>query len=106
MVEEAQALLESNRPLRGFGELLHQAWLRKRTLARGITNSTIDQAYATARAAGALGGKILGAGGRGFLLLYVEPECEPAVRAALSPLAEVKFHFGSDGSRIILPQTG
>lgn len=106
MVDEAQTLLESSRPLSGFGELLHQAWLRKRTLAHGITNSTIDQAYEAARAAGARGGKILGAGGRGFLLLYVDPEYKSAVRAALNPLAEVKFHLRSEGSRIILPQPG
>lgn len=104
MVDEAQALLEGSRDLAGFGDLLHQGWLRKRTLASGITNSTIDLAYDTARAAGARGGKLLGAGGRGFLLLYVEPERQAHVRAALGSLAEVDFRFGYEGSRIIFQQ--
>ena len=57
--------------------------------------------FAPARAAGARGGKLLGAGGRGFLCLYAEPEKQAAVRAALRDLAEVRFRFGSEGSRII-----
>jgi D-glycero-alpha-D-manno-heptose-7-phosphate kinase len=104
MVDEAQQLLESTRDLDAFGDLLHQAWLRKRTLASGITNSTIDQAYEAARSAGARGGKLLGAGGRGFLLLYAEPDRQAAVRQALGKLTEVDFRFGFEGSRIIFQQ--
>jgi D-glycero-alpha-D-manno-heptose-7-phosphate kinase len=102
MVDTAQEILERNGDLTAFGALLHETWLHKRALAAGISNSAIDQAYEAARDAGALGGKLLGAGGRGFLLLYAEPECQAAVREALRDLAEVDFRMGSEGSRILL----
>ena len=102
MVDAAQGMLERDGELPAFGTLLHEAWQYKRALAGGITNSTIDQAYEAARGAGARGGKLLGAGGRGFLLLYAEPECQAAIREALRGLAEVDFRLGFEGSRIIL----
>lgn len=101
MVDQAEDLLTGARPFADFGDLLHEAWLLKRSLSAGISTPAIDQAYETARAAGARGGKLLGAGGRGFLCLFAEPEKQAAVRAALRDLAEVRFRFGSEGSRII-----
>ncbi|MCF7837663.1 MAG: kinase [Candidatus Marinimicrobia bacterium] len=101
LVPRAEKLLTGGGPLRELGDLLHAAWQLKRTLAPEISNPDIDQTYAAARAAGARGGKLLGAGGRGFLCLYVEPAAQPAVRAALRPLNEVDFRFSPEGSRII-----
>jgi len=101
LVNEAHALIESDAPLRVWGELMHAAWQIKKELASGITNPMVDAAYDSALRAGALGGKILGAGGRGFLCFYVEPEHHQAVRATLSKLAEVPFAFSPTGSQII-----
>lgn len=101
MVDEAERLLAGRDDLGAFGRLLHEAWRRKRSLSAGISNAAIDQAYDAARRAGAVGGKLLGAGGRGFLLVYVEPDVQPAVRAALAGLQEIPFQFSDEGSRII-----
>lgn len=87
-----------------IGELLHHSWELKKTLADGISHDGIEQHYLAARKAGALGGKITGAGGGGFLLLYCSPEKQPAVRAALSGLRELPFHLEPQGSGIILNQ--
>jgi D-glycero-alpha-D-manno-heptose-7-phosphate kinase len=103
MVASAEAIvadLQSNR-LDTIGEALHESWSLKKSLASGISNSTIDDAYAAALAAGAQGGKILGAGGGGFLLFVVPIEKQQAVRAALSALRETPFRFSKTGSRII-----
>jgi D-glycero-alpha-D-manno-heptose-7-phosphate kinase len=86
----------------GVGRLLHEGWELKRTLAHGISNDGIDAAYARAREAGAVGGKLLGAGGSGFLLLYAPPHAQPAVRSALARFREVPFRFASAGSQITL----
>ncbi len=83
------------------GELLHQNWKIKRSLTSQISNPDIDSAYEAARAAGAIGGKLLGAGGGGFMLFYVEPEHRQAVRSALSRLTELRFSFFHFGSSII-----
>ncbi len=87
--------------LDAFGEILHEGWLRKRELASGITNPLIDEWYERARAAGAVGGKILGAGGGGFLLLYAPEERHDAIRAALPALRHVPMQFEPQGSKII-----
>ena len=84
-----------------FGEILHQGWLNKIKLAGGITNAKINGYYERARKAGAVGGKILGAGGGGFLLLYCEQENQDKVREALSDLKAVPFGFEPQGSKII-----
>jgi len=105
LVDTAETILTAGR-LTDFGDLLDEAWQRKKTLAAGISNAAIDAAYAAARAAGARGGKLCGAGGRGFLLLYADPERQPAVRAALSGLQEVRFALPSEGSRIIFENAG
>jgi D-glycero-alpha-D-manno-heptose-7-phosphate kinase len=86
----------------GVGHVLHEGWELKRTVAVGISNPDVDRTYAAARAAGALGGKLLGAGGSGFLLVHARPGAQGAVRTALSGLREVPFHFASSGSQIRL----
>ncbi|OGR69995.1 MAG: kinase [Elusimicrobia bacterium GWD2_63_28] len=85
----------------GFGRLLHESWKLKRSLTDKITNNFIDDAYAAARRAGALGGKILGAGGGGFMLFFAPPERQKRVRAALRKLLHVPFRFEYSGSSII-----
>lgn len=85
-----------------FGELLHQSWTWKRDLSDKITNPTIDEIYDRGRKAGALGGKLLGAGGGGFMLFYVPVEYQPSIRSALRELIEVPFRFGSIGSQVMV----
>jgi len=85
-----------------FGALLHEAWTLKRELGNGITDRGIDAMYDAARAAGALGGKITGAGGGGFLLLYVPPAAQDAVRDALRGYREVPIGLERDGAKVIL----
>ncbi|MBD3314104.1 GHMP kinase [Candidatus Woesearchaeota archaeon] len=83
-----------------FGEILHKNWLFKKSLASNISESRIDEWYEKAKNAGAIGGKILGSGGGGFLLFYVEPEKQDSVRQALG-LRELDFSFEPEGSKII-----
>ncbi len=85
-----------------FGELLHTGWELKKRLAPGISTGEIDAWYARARAAGALGGKVAGAGGGGFLLLYAPRDRQSQVRTALGDLREVPFRFEPTGTRIVL----
>jgi len=87
--------------LEGFGTLLHKNWILKKKLASKITNGVIDGFYERALGAGAEGGKILGSGGGGFLLLYCKGEKQDEVRKALSPLQEFKFSFELEGSKIL-----
>jgi D-glycero-alpha-D-manno-heptose-7-phosphate kinase len=84
-----------------FGRLLHQGWEYKKQLASGISNERIDAMYQAARQAGAIGGKISGAGGGGFLLLYCPAEHQEGVRKALLPLRELPFSLERDGSKVI-----
>jgi D-glycero-alpha-D-manno-heptose-7-phosphate kinase len=84
-----------------IGELLHDSWALKKQLASKISNGGIDEMYAAARRAGAIGGKITGAGGGGFLLLYCPHEKQEAVRAALSNLQELPFQLEHSGSKVI-----
>lgn len=83
-----------------FGDILHHGWLLKKALHRGISNPVIDRAYASARRRGASGGKILGAGGGGFLLLFAKPARQASVRRAMKGWREVGFAFEPKGSRI------
>lgn len=101
MVNEAVTILVSDQNLTAFGRLLHESWRLKRSLAGGISNGDIDSAYDAAHHAGALGGKLLGAGGRGFLLLCAPPEAHAKIRHQLKDLKEVTFAFSSSGSEII-----
>jgi len=84
-----------------FGNILHKGWIYKQKLASKITSPAINDYYETAREAGALGGKILGSGGGGFLLLYCQEQNQNKVREALSSLREVPFNFEPEGSKII-----
>ncbi|MGD8749673.1 MAG: hypothetical protein PVI44_14510 [Balneolaceae bacterium] len=84
-----------------FGSLLHQSWELKKKMAGAISNSTINDIYDVARRAGAVGGKITGAGGGGFILLYVPYEKQSAVRQALPNLQELPFRLESDGTKVI-----
>jgi D-glycero-alpha-D-manno-heptose-7-phosphate kinase len=84
-----------------FGRLLHESWLHKKTLASGVSNPEIDTLYKRARQAGAIGGKITGAGGGGFLLLYCPREKLDSVRMAMGDLNELPFHLEPDSSKVI-----
>jgi D-glycero-alpha-D-manno-heptose-7-phosphate kinase len=103
MVEEASAILsgEAN-PIEAFGRLLHESWKLKRELASSVTTPRIDEIYDAARIAGAYGGKLLGAGGGGFMIFVVPEERKAAVRQSLSSLVHVNFRFETGGSKVIV----
>jgi D-glycero-alpha-D-manno-heptose-7-phosphate kinase len=102
MVDEAAAILGSpNSPLDQVGQLLHEGWMLKRELSQAVSNKKIDELYEAALSAGALGGKLLGAGGGGFLLLYAPPEAQAGVRERLKDLIAVNFRFDG-GSKIVV----
>lgn len=101
MVDEAITILNKKENIKDFGRLLHEAWLLKKSLNDKISNLEIDSIYEKARLSGALGGKLLGAGGGGFMLLFVPPANQPKVKDALKDLLEVPFNFEKDGSQII-----
>jgi D-glycero-alpha-D-manno-heptose-7-phosphate kinase len=90
-----------NNNLAAFGEIIHENWLLKRSLTSEVSNDTIDGWYARARKAGAVGGKLLGAGAGGFLMFYAPQESHEAVRRELKELRPVKFGFEPQGSKII-----
>lgn len=105
MVDEAiQILQNTNSPISEFGKLLHQSWLYKRRLSDLVSTPEIDTIYEAAVSAGATGGKILGAGGGGFLLLFVKPSLQSQVRDRLKHLVHVPFEFEDSGSRVVLYQ--
>ncbi len=101
MVDEAERILCSNQDLRTFGELLDEGWQLKRQLSSKIAPDFIDDIYLRAIKAGAIGGKLLGAGGGGFMLFFVSPENKMQVCDALQDLLLVPFDFESSGSQII-----
>jgi D-glycero-alpha-D-manno-heptose-7-phosphate kinase len=103
LVDEAEAIVRSRtRPLDEFGQLLHESWKIKRTLTQKITTASIDEIYAAGLDAGALGGKLLGAGGGGFMLFFVPPERREALRTRLKKLLHVPFRFSSRGSDVVV----
>jgi len=105
MVDEAVKILHSaNTPIAQFGKLLHDSWMLKKELSAKVSTVEIDQLYAAAREAGAIGGKLLGAGGGGFLLLFVKPELQARVKERLKHLVHVPFGFDEGGSRVVLYQ--
>ena len=101
MVEEGIRILQGSNGLEEFGRLLNESWKLKRSLTHRVSTPMIDEIYETALRQGATGGKLLGAGGGGFVLLFVPPENQEAVRQGLNGLLQVPVEFESDGSRII-----
>ncbi len=102
MVDQGVEILEnSTRDIDDFGRLLHEGWLIKRGLNHVVTTDHIDQVYDRARKAGAIGGKLLGAGQGGFMLIYAHPDFQQHVRQALAELLEVPFKFENSGSTIV-----
>ncbi len=103
MVDEAAAMLnDPSRDLCDLGRLLHEGWMLKRELSANVSNGAIDELYQAALSAGALGGKLLGAGGGGFLLLFIPPDRQAAVRERLKDFIAVAFRFDSGGSKIVV----
>lgn len=105
MVDQALEILgDKTIAIEEFGKLLDQSWQFKKNISDKVSSPEIDEIYAAARKAGAIGGKILGAGGGGFMLLFARPEKHAAIRAALSSLVHVAFNFDDSGSRVVLYQ--
>jgi D-glycero-alpha-D-manno-heptose-7-phosphate kinase len=101
MVDEANGILQNGKSLDYIGELLHEAWTLKQTLADGITNPEVQSAYETARQHGAIGGKLMGSGGTGFMFFYVPIEKQADVKQALKHYLHVPFSFEREGSTIV-----
>lgn len=101
MVDEAINILNGDNDLLDFGKLLHENWQLKRSLTDKISTPLIDEIYSTALSAGALGGKLLGAGGGGFMLIFAKPEVQPRIKNKLKNLLYVPFRFENLGSQII-----
>lgn len=100
LVDQGEEILTSG-DLDDFGRLLDHTWMLKRRLNASVSTDVIDGLYDAAKKAGALGGKLLGAGGGGFLLLYVRPQKQEDVRQALGQLKEIPFHFETGGARVL-----
>ncbi len=103
-VDEGMNILSGGSNIDDFGRLLHEGWRLKRTLSSRISKPEIDEIYETGLKAGALGGKLCGAGGGGFLMLFARPENQEAVRSALSRCLHVPFAFDHEGSQIIFEE--
>ena len=101
LVDEAEKVLTSKEDLREFGRLLDYTWKLKKGIASQISTNSIDLLYEKAIKVGAIGGKLLGAGGGGFLLFYVEPDKQEIVKNVLSDLLYVPFEFETSGTRVI-----
>jgi D-glycero-alpha-D-manno-heptose-7-phosphate kinase len=101
LVNESIRILNGGQGINGFGELLHEAWQAKRSLSEKVSNLQVDELYELARSAGAIGGKLTGAGGGGFLLLFVPPSRQKEVKEKLNSLIYVPFKFEFSGSQII-----
>ena len=101
LIEESISILNNGDDISGFGELLHESWQAKRSLSSKVSNSKVDEIYETATSAGALGGKLTGAGGGGFLLLFVPPYKQKDVRERLAKLIHVPFKLDFSGSQVI-----
>lgn len=105
MVDEAIAILQDmSEPIESFGKLIDASWQYKRSLSDRVSTPEIDSIYQAAMDAGAIGGKILGAGGGGFLLIFAKPERQAAIRERLKNLIHVPFDFEDSGSRVVLYQ--
>ena len=102
MVDEAEAIVNSSRSLVEFGRLLHEGWKLKRSLTQDISNPSLDEIYEAGRSAGAVGGKLLGAGGGGFMLFFVPPERRSELRERLRKLLCVPLRFSTSGSQVVV----
>ena len=91
-----------NNNIDAMGNLLHQNWMLKRSLAAGISNTSIDDVYNRAMNAGATGGKLLGAGGAGFMIFYVPEKEHDSVRKSLHDLREMEFELDNSGATIVM----
>jgi D-glycero-alpha-D-manno-heptose-7-phosphate kinase len=105
LVDESIDVLASGMNILAFGDLLHEAWQAKRSLSSLVSNDEVDELYEKARAAGAIGGKLTGAGGGGFLLLFAPPDRHAAILDALARI-HVPFEFETGGSQIIFYEPG
>jgi len=101
LVDEGERILTSKTDIKEFGRLLDYTWRLKRRLSSGVSSDYIDTIYSKALNCGAIDGKILGAGGGGFLLLFAPPDAQSAVRAALSDLIYVPFEFEDKGTHVL-----
>ncbi len=101
MVDEGLEILTGSSDMEAFGRLLHENWQLKRTLSSKIAPPAVDQIYDQAQQAGAIGGKLLGAGGGGFMLIFAKPELHSSIKERLKHLLCVPFEFESSGSQII-----
>ncbi len=101
LVDEAEKVLTSTCDLKEFGKLLDYTWKLKRGITNKISTNSIDDIYTTAIKAGAVGGKLLGAGGGGFMIFFVEQDKQQSVKEALSKIMEVPFEFENEGARIL-----
>ena len=104
MVEEAISILTSGGCMTEFGKLLHDSWMLKRELSDGVSSKYIDEIYDAAREEGAIGGKLLGAGGGGFMLIFAPPQKHAAIEKRLGDLLRVPFEFEFQGSQIVVFQ--
>ena len=102
MVDEVISVLNSSSDLADFGKILHESWMLKRSLSEKVSTSEIDEIYEAAREAGAVGGKLLGAGGGGFMLLFARPENQPSIKQKLHKLLQVPFRFENHGTQIVV----
>ena len=101
-VFSAKKILENDSSLDQFGELLNEYWILKKKLSNKVSNNAIEEIYQEALLSGAKGGKIIGAGGGGFILFYAKPEIQKKLIAKFNKLKSVKFNFSNEGSKIIL----
>ncbi len=103
MVDEGLKLITDPRQsIADLGRLLHESWSRKRVLSSGVSNPIVDEIYDAAMAAGAFGGKLLGAGGGGFMLFLAPPEAQQKIRDRLDPIVQVSIEIGAGGSRVVV----
>jgi D-glycero-alpha-D-manno-heptose-7-phosphate kinase len=103
-VDDAVTILNENVPIEEFGALLHETWLQKKELSPEVSSEQLDSMYETGRKNGAIGGKLLGTGGGGFMLFFVRPEDRESMLKSLSGFIAVPFSFDTTGSQIIYYQ--
>jgi D-glycero-alpha-D-manno-heptose-7-phosphate kinase len=106
LVDISIELLQGEKDISNFGHLMHETWSLKKTLSSAVSTTEIDDIYNKGIKNGAIGGKILGAGGGGFILFYVPKDQQDKVRKSLKDLIHVPFTFENSGSKVVLYQPG